>query len=441
MATPDRLPPQSLEAEQSVLGSMLIERQAILKAMEGIGPEDFYREAHRRIFATMVKLIDRGEAVDLITVCESLRQQEQLEAVGGMAYIATLSNMVPTAANVEHYARIVQEKAILRALINVATEVVARSYGQKEDVEVLLDEAEQLIFKISQRRAMRGFSSIKEVLMDALTRIEHLYSQQGSVFGVPSGFADLDRLTCGFQKSDLIILAARPSMGKTALSLNIARHAAISGRIAVAVFSLEMSREQLAQRLLCSEAAIDSQRLRVGALEDNDWRRLSIALGRLGEAPVYIDDTPGISILELRTKARRIKAEHGLGLVVVDYLQLMQGRSRAENRQQEISEISRSLKALARELDIPVLACSQLSRAVEQRTDRRPLLSDLRESGAIEQDADVVMFLHQSPDAAETDVLEVIVAKQRNGPTGSAKLYFAREYQKFENLDERHGAG
>ncbi|MEW6523529.1 MAG: replicative DNA helicase [Bacillota bacterium] len=437
MAASERLPPQSLEAEQCVLGSMLIERQAILRAMEVVGPEDFYREAHRRIFEVMVRLADRGEAVDLITVCEGLRQQEQLEAVGGMPYITSLANLVPTAANVEHYARIVQEKAILRGLINAATEVVTRGYGQREDVEVLLDEAEQLIFKISQRRAIRGFSPIKDVLMETLTHIEQLYSNKGSALGVPSGFADLDRLTSGFQRSDLVILAARPSMGKTALSLNIARHAAVGSRTTVAVFSLEMSKEQLAQRLLCSEAAIDSQRLRMGALEDNDWRRLSIALGRLGEAPVFIDDTPSISILELRTKARRIKAEHGLGLVVVDYLQLMQSRNRAENRQQEISEISRSLKALARELDVPVLACSQLSRAVEQRTDRRPLLSDLRESGAIEQDADVVMFLHQNPDAAEANVLEVIVAKQRNGPTGSVKLYFAREYQKFENLEHR----
>jgi replicative DNA helicase len=437
----ERIPPQSLEAEQSVLGSMLIERQAIMAAIGILGPTDFYRESHRVIYETMVKLADRGEGVDIITVSEALREQGKLEAVGGMEYITSLANLVPTAANIEHYARIVQERSLQRALIQAATEVVGRAYGYKDDIETLLDEAEQLIFTISQRRATQGFSSIKTVLMETLTHIEQLVAQKGSALGVASGFADLDRLTSGFQRSDLIVLAARPSMGKTALSLNIARHAAVSAKVPVAIFSLEMAREQLAQRLLCCEAAIDSQRLRTGNLDDNDWKRLSIALGRLGEAPIYIDDTPSISVLELRAKSRRIQSQYGLGFIIVDYLQLMQSRGRAENRQQEISEISRSLKALARELSLPVLACSQLSRAVEQRTDRKPLLSDLRESGAIEQDADVVVFLHQSPETPEPDVLDVIVAKQRNGPTGTVRLYFAREYQKFENLDTRYSVG
>ncbi len=434
MESGQRLPPQSLEAEQSVLGSMLIEHQAILKAMEILVPSDFYREQHRTIFEAIIKLSDRGEAVDLVTVSEYLKQQGQMEAVGGMSYLATLSNVVPTAANVEYYAKIVQEKSILRSLIHAGTDIVRHGYAGNEEIESLLDAAEQIVFQIGQRRSTQGFSPIKEVLMETLTHIEHLYSNKGSALGVACGFEDLDQKTSGLQKSDLIILAARPSMGKTAFSLNIARNAAIEGQVPVAIFSLEMAKEQLAQRLLCSEASIDSQRLRTGNLDDGDWRRLSVALGRLGEAPIFVDDTPSISVMELRAKARRIKGEHGLGLIIVDYLQLMQNRGRVESRQQEISEISRSLKALARELSVPVLALSQLSRAVEQRTDRRPLLSDLRESGAIEQDADVVMFLHQNPDSAEPNVLEVIIAKQRNGPTGSLKLFFARDHQKFENL-------
>jgi len=436
----ERIPPQNIEAEQSVLGSMLIEKQAILRAMEILRPQDFYREAHQQIYRVMTDLFDHGQAVDLITVTEALRQEGLLEQVGGIPYLTTLANLVPTAANVEHYAKIVEEKAILRELIKAATEIVARGYAGKDDVDILLDQAEQAIFDVSQRRTVQGYVALKDVLIETLERIEYVYANKDGATGVPTGFRELDQLTSGLQPSDLVILAARPSVGKTSFALNIARHAAVKDKTPVAIFSLEMSREQIAQRLLCYEAGVNGQNLRQGFLNDNDWKRLSTALGRLGEAPIFIDDTPNISIMELRTKARRIKVEHGLGLVVVDYLQLMQARGRQENRQQEISEISRSLKALARELKAPVLALSQLSRAVEQRQDRRPMLSDLRESGAIEQDADVVMFLYASPEAESTNVIELIVAKQRNGPIGSVKLYFLKDIGRFQPLDERHGA-
>ncbi|NPV69970.1 MAG: replicative DNA helicase [Firmicutes bacterium] len=436
----ERIPPQSLEAEQSVLGSMLIEKQAILRAMETLRAEDFYYESHQVIYRVLTKLFDRNQAIDLITVTEALRQEGTLDKVGGVAALTSLANIVPTAANIEYYARIVEEKAILRDLIRAATDVVAKSYAAKEDVEVLLDEAEQRIFSVSQRRSVQGYVPLKDVLVETLERIEFLYANKGGALGVPTGFKDLDNLTSGFQPSDLVILAARPSVGKTTLALNILRNAAIKDKTPCAIFSLEMAREQLAQRLLCAEAGIDGKNLRTGFLNDTDWTRLSGALGRLGEAPIFIDDTPNISIMELRTKARRIKSEHGLGLLVIDYLQLMQARYRVENRQQEISEISRSLKALARELKVPVVALSQLSRAVEQRQDRRPMLSDLRESGAIEQDADVVMFLYSNPDMESSNVIELILAKQRNGPTGSLKLYFLKDLGKFQAVEERYSA-
>jgi replicative DNA helicase len=434
----DRIPPQNLEAEQSVLGSMLIDKQAILRAMEILRPRDFYGEAHQTIFAALTRLFDRGGAVDLVTVTEELRQEGNLDKVGGVSYLTSLANFVPTAANIEHYARIVEEKAILRDLIKAATEIVGKAYAAREDVEIVLDEAEQGIFSVSQRRNVQGYVPLKEVLIQTLERIEYLYANKGSALGVPTGFKDLDSLTSGLQPSDLVILAARPSVGKTTLALNLVRNAAVKDKTPCAIFSLEMAREQIAQRLLCAEAGIDGRNLRTGFLNDNDWKRLSGALGRLGEAPIFIDDTPNISIMEVRTKARRIKAEHGLGLLVVDYLQLMQGRGRAENRQQEISEISRSLKALARELKVPVLALSQLSRAVEQRQDRRPMLSDLRESGAIEQDADVVMFLYCNADMENSNLVELILAKQRNGPTGSLRLFFLRELGRFQQVDEKH---
>ncbi|MCL6450497.1 MAG: replicative DNA helicase [Acetobacteraceae bacterium] len=439
----ERLPPQSLEAEQSVLGAMLLEKEAVIKAADLVGPDDFYREAHRVIFRAIASLVDRGEAADLVTVTEELRRLGQLEAVGGASYLTSLANAVPTAANVEHYARIVGEKSVLRRLIQVATAIAARAYEGAGEVEELLDEAEQGVFSISQRLKSPGFSPLKAVLVETFERLEYLYENKGKAIGVPTGFPDLDELTSGLQPSELIVLAARPAMGKTTLSLNIAAHAAVVSRIPVAIFSLEMARQQVALRMLCAEAQVEGHRLRTGYLRDEDWPKLSRALGRLSEAPVFVDDTPNLSVMELRARARRLKAEHRVGLVVVDYLQLMHTRGRAESRQQEISEITRALKALARELSIPVLALSQLSRAVEQREGRRPQLSDLRESGAIEQDADVVIFIHFDPKAPPEErnrLAEIIVAKQRNGPTDSVNLVFLREVARFFSFEKKRRA-
>ena len=443
----DKVPPQNPEAEQSVLGSMLLDKEAIIKAQETLRPGDFYRDSHRVIFEAIIALFNRGQAVDLITLSEILRQEGKLEEVGGLTYLSELANLVPSAANIENYARIVQEKAVLRALITEATRIVGRVYSADEEIESVLDQAEQAIFNISQRRAGRGYSHIKDVLDSALDQIEFLFSHRGEVTGVPTGFKDLDELTCGLQPSDLIIIAARPSMGKTQLALNIARYAAVENPkpVPVAIFSLEMAKEQLAMRLLSAEATIDSQRLRTGHLTDEHWKRLVTALGRLSEAPIFIDDTPAVSLMEMRARSRRIKQEHGLGLILIDYLQLMQTSGRKENRQQEISEISRSLKALARELKVPVVALSQLSRAVEQRTERRPMLSDLRESGAIEQDADLVAFLYRddyyNKESEKPNITEISIAKQRNGPIGTVELIFLKEFGKFVSLDRQHQAG
>ncbi len=440
MSILERVPPQNLEAEQAVLGSMLIEREALIKAADILHQEDFYREANREVFQAVVNLHEHGEAVDLVTVTDELRKRGLLENIGGVAYLTALANAVPTAANAEYYARIVEEKALLRELITVATDIVAKGYQGAEEVAVLIDDSERRIFEIAQRRSTEGYAAIRGVLLDAFERIEFLYSNKEGVTGVPTGFKGLDALTSGLQPSDLIVIAARPSMGKTTLLLNMARNAALSKSVPVAIFSLEMSKEQLAQRLLCAEAGVDGQRLRTGHLMDADWPRLSHALGRLSDAPVFIDDTPSISVMELRAKARRIKAEHDLGLIVVDYIQLMRTRGRVENRQQEISEISRSLKALARELKVPVIIGSQLSRAVEQRDDKKPMLSDLRESGAIEQDADLVAFIfreeYYKPDTEKKNVAEIIVAKQRNGPTGSVELVFMKEIGRFADPEK-----
>ncbi len=436
----ERVPPQNIEAEEAVIGSMLIEQNAVISALEILKPEDFYKENHRIIFRQIAEMADKLEAVDLVTLSERLKNAGYLEKIGGAAELARLANFVPTAANVEYYARIVAEKSVLRRLIAASTEIAASAYDSQYEVDEILDKAEETIFQISQGRTTQGYVHLKDVLVETMEKLEYLASHQGNVVGLSSGFSDLDSITSGFQPSDLIILAARPSVGKTSLGLNIARNIAIREDCSVAVFSLEMSREQVAQRLLCSESAINSQKLRNGFLSDDEWRRLSIGLGRLGEAKIFIDDTPGISVMELRAKARRIKAEHGLGLVVVDYLQLMRTRKQ-ENRQQEISEISRSLKSLARELDVPIIAMSQLSRAVEQRQDRRPVLSDLRESGAIEQDADVVIFLYTEPELEQNNLIELIVAKQRNGPTGNLKLFFSREICRFGDLDVIHVPG
>ncbi|MBE3520199.1 MAG: replicative DNA helicase [Firmicutes bacterium] len=434
----ERLPPQNLEAEQSVLGSMLIDKDAAIYCADFLDPEDFYRDAHRVIFARMLEMLDKGEPTDLVTVSDKLRATGELEKVGGVSFLGMLANFVPTAANVEYYARIVKEKAVLRRLISAATEIAASAYSAQTDVDEILDKAEQAIFEVAQKRPGNTCIPLKDVLVETMEHLEHLSRKPGGTIGLATGLKDLDRITSGFQQSDLIILAARPSVGKTSLALNIARNVALKEDVPVVFFSLEMSREQVAQRLLCAEANIDSQRLRGGFLDDDEWRRLSVALGRLAEAKIYIDDTPSLSTMELRSRCRRLKSQTGLGLVIVDYLQLMRPSRRGENRQQEISEISRSLKSLAREINVPVLAMSQLSRAVEQRQDRRPLLSDLRESGAIEQDADVVLFLYTDPEMENQNIIELIVAKQRNGPTSSTRLFYSRETCRFEDLDVMH---
>jgi len=436
----DRIPPQSIEAERSTLGSMLLEKEAIYKGAEVLKPEDFYREAHRVIFEVVTHLANKGEPVDIITVSEELKQRSMLDKIGGVAYLTTLANSVPTAANIEHYAKIVEEKSILRALITSASNILSMGYAGAEDITVLLDDAEKQIFQISQKRNVKGFVSLKNILIETFERIEKIYESKGGVTGLSTGFTDLDRMTAGLQSSDLIILAARPSMGKTTFALNIARNAAVDLKVPVVVFSLEMSKEQLALKLLCSEAGVDNQRIRTGTLMDNDWPRLSYALGRLSESNIFIDDTPGMTALEIRSRARRIKAEHGLGLIVIDYLQLMQSRGKSENRQQEVSDISRSLKSLARELGVPVVSLSQLSRAVEQRTDKRPYLADLRESGSLEQDADIVAFLYRddyyNPESDKKNITELIIAKQRNGPVGTVELFFNKETGKFIGLDK-----
>ncbi|HEY8450532.1 MAG TPA: replicative DNA helicase [Bacillota bacterium] len=435
----DRVPPQNIEAEQSVLGAMLLDREAAHKVLERLEPDDFYREAHRTIYRAMAELIDQGEAVDTITLTERLRSRKELDQVGGIAYVTALANAVPTAANVEYYARIVEEKSLLRRLITAATDIAREAFEGEENVGTLIDRAEQRIFQIAQGRHTRSHASLRDVLVQTFEQLERLSARKGEVIGVPTGFKKLDEMTTGLHPSELIILAARPSMGKTTLSLNISLHAAKQG-IPVAFFSLEMAREQLALRLLAAEASVNMQRLRTGYVGEEDWSRLTRAASRLTEAPFFIDDTPNISIMELRARARRLKAEHDIGFIVIDYLQLMHTRGRFENRQQEISEISRSLKALARELQVPVLALSQLSRAVEQRQDRKPQLSDLRESGAIEQDADVVLFLWDNPELKETLLVEAIIAKQRNGPTGSIQLVFNRDFGRFASPDFREAS-
>ncbi|MBI5699914.1 replicative DNA helicase [Candidatus Saganbacteria bacterium] len=438
----ERIPPQNLAAEQSVIGSLLIDKNAIVKAIEILRPDSFYRDAHRFIFEAILELFDRGEPVDLVTVTEVLRKGGKLDAVGGSVYVADLINSVPTAANLEHYAKIVEEKATLRRLIDAGTRIVGSSFEAVENVDQILDRAEKSIFEIALKRSREGFHRLDEVLKSVLDKIDRLYGKKENITGIPTGFADLDNLTAGFQNSDLIILAARPSVGKTALALNIAQNAALRHKIPVAIFSLEMSKDQLAQRMLCSEAEIDALRLKTASLPDAGWKRLTRALSKLSEAPIFVDDTAAITVTEIRAKCRRLKLEKGLGLVVIDYLQLMQGRGRIENRVQEISEITRSLKTLARELDIPVVSLSQLSRAVMQRQDRTPMLSDLRESGEIEQTADVVIFIHRddyyNPQSEKGNLAEIIISKQRNGPIGTVELVFRKDIAKFVNKESRY---
>jgi replicative DNA helicase len=420
------------------LGGVLIENDALNTVVEFLEDGDFYREAHQKIFKCMITLSEKNEPLDLITLTNELKKKKELEEIGGASYLAGLVESVPTAANIAYYAKIVKEKSILRKLISTATAIVTQSYQEGKNLEDFLDEAEQAIFRISENQVRPAFYPIKEIVKESFKVIERLYEKKELITGVPSGFKDLDRKTAGFQNADLIIVAGRPSMGKTALCLNIAQHAAINAKIPTAIFSLEMSKEQLAIRMLCSEARVDSARLRSGFLGESDWPKLTMAAGALSDAPIFIDDSAAISVLELRAKARRLKADRGLGLVIVDYLQLMRGRSGAERREQEISEISRSLKALAKELNIPVIAISQLSRKAEDRPGRRPQLSDLRESGAIEQDADVIIFIYRdevyNPDSDQRGTAEVIIGKQRNGPTGKADLSFISEFTTFKDL-------
>ncbi len=436
----DRIPPQNIEAEQSVLGALLIDANAIEKISGIIKAEDFYRQDNRIIFEAMVNLHNRNEAVDLVTVTEELRKMGKLDAVGGISAITALSNAVPTAANVAYHANIVAEKSLRRQLISAATEVAATGYEDEADIETTIDLAEQKILSVANKRNNTAVTSIKDIVKDAMGRIEKLYDSKEAFTGLPTGFVDFDKMTSGLQPSDLVIVAARPSMGKSSLVLNIAQHVALKGHKSVAFFSLEMSKEQLAQRMLCSEALIDASRLRIGQLKEEEWPKLVDAADRLSNADILLDDTPGITALEMRAKARRWQNEHGLDLIIVDYLQLMQGASQrsSDNRQQEMSDISRSLKALARELNVPVIALSQLSRGVEARTNKRPMLSDLRESGALEQDADVVAFIYREDyydkETENQNIVEFIIAKHRNGPVGVVKLFFQREITRFYNL-------
>jgi replicative DNA helicase len=435
-----KLPPQHIEAEQSILGGILIENEAINRVTEILDAEDFYRDTHRKIFNALINLSERDEPADLITLTNELRKIDQLDSIGGASYLASLVDSVPTAANIQYYARIVKEKAILRKLIQTSTEIITQSYEDRGDVEGFLDEAERAIFDISEKRVRPSFYPIREIVKESFATIEKLFKKKEAVTGVPSGFKELDRLTAGFQPSDLVIIAGRPSMGKTAFCLDVAEYAAIDNKIPVAIFSLEMSKEQLVIRMLCSQAHVEGTRLRTGYLNESDWPKLTIAAGSLSESPIYIDDTAALSVLELRAKARRLKSDHGLGMVIVDYLQLMKGRSRVESRQQEISEISRSLKALSKELNIPVIAVSQLSRKTEERTGNRPQLSDLRESGAIEQDADLILFIYRdevynrSEDNPNRGKAEVIIGKQRNGPIGKIDLAFLDKFTTFKDL-------
>lgn len=434
-----KIPPQQIEAEQSLLGGIILDGSGLPSALEILKGDEFYKDSHRLIFRTIQDLFENNEPVDVVTVIEMLAERNQLEAVGGASYVASLTDHMGSSSNVAAYAKIIGEKAVLRRLIQSANEIISLSYGAGKSTEEVLDSAEASIFSIAERRIRNSYFPLKEVIKKNIETIERFQEYREAVTGVPSHYADLDKITAGFQKSDLIILAARPSMGKTALALNIARNAAVESGIPVGVFSLEMSKEQLAMRLLCSEARVDSHKIRTGFLSQQECSKLLHAAGSLMDVPIYIDDTAAISPLELRAKARRMMADQGLGMVIVDYLQLMRGRETAERREQEISEISRSLKGLAKELDIPVIALSQLNRKVEERHDKRPQLSDLRESGAIEQDADLIAFIYRDEvynrDTPDRGIAEILIGKQRNGPSGeTVRLAYINTYTRFENL-------
>jgi replicative DNA helicase len=436
--TLDKVPPQNLDAEMAVLGSMLLDEEAIATAVEILDRNFFYKDSHQKIFQSISDLYAANKAVDLITLTDALKREGSLDSIGGVSYLTSLANSVPTSANISHYVQIVKEKSILRTLINNATKIVSLCYESDGNISEVVDNAERFIFEVSERRIQGSYLHLKEIVKDSIETIDVLYRKKAHVTGIPTGFIDFDIKTAGLQNSDLIVVAGRPSMGKSALALGMIEHAGIVEKIPTAIFSLEMSKEQLVQRMLCSHAKVDAQKVRTGYLAASDWPRLTAAAGKLSEAPIFIDDSPAISVMELRAKARRLKAQQDIKLIVLDYMQLMRGTMGVESRQQEISEISRSLKALARELHVPIVAISQLSRAVESRTDHRPQLSDLRESGAIEQDADVVVLLLREEYYTQTSenqgIAEVIIAKQRNGPVGTFKLAFIKEYTRFENI-------
>ncbi len=443
-----RMPPQNVEAEQSVLGTILLSDHSLSTVVEILTSDDFYKDNHKLIFEVMILLFEKNEPQDIITVSNLLKDKNQLDDAGGVAYLATLTSIVPVTSNLLYYSKIIREKAVLRNLITVNTDIASRCYEEQGDIDTLVDEAEQAIFEIARSKSNQSFTPMKAIIPGAFESVEQLSQRKELITGVPTGFPELDRMTAGLQPSDLIILAGRPSMGKTAFAMNIAQNAALADNIGVAVFSLEMSKEQLAMRLLCSVGRVDSQRVRTGRLQDDDWPKLTRAVGMLEESPMFIDDTAAISVLEMRAKVRRLAAQHKLGLIIVDYLQLMRGRNNSENRTQEISEISRSLKAMAKELKVPVIALSQLNRSLESRTDKRPMMSDLRESGAIEQDADVICFIYRdevynkAEDNPQKGISEIIIGKQRNGPTGTVRLTFVKEFTMFENLsafDEPEG--
>ena len=438
LTTLERLPPQNLDAEQAVLGSMLLEEEAIVQAAELLEDTAFYKDTHRKIFATLLALYKASVPVDLVTVTEELKKRNLIDEIGGPSYLATLTSLVPTAANIEHYCRIVKQKAILRELIRASTHIAAECYDEVQDPDQLLDRAEALIFEIATKKLKRDAVAMKDIIKSSIEMIDALYQRKGMITGLPTGFLELDQQLAGLQSADLIVVAGRPAMGKSSFTLCVAEHVALAQKQGVAIFSLEMSKENLVQRLLCSHARINAHSVRSGMLSTSDWPTLTKAAGKLSEAPIFVDDSPSLSVLELRAKARRLKGRHDISLIILDYLQLMQESAYAENRQQEISVISRNLKALARELNVPLIAVSQLSRAPERRESFRPRLSDLRESGAIEQDADVVLMLFREDYYNLTEenkgLAEVIIAKQRNGPTGTVKLAFIAEYTRFETL-------
>lgn len=437
-----KVPPHDIEAEQAILGSMLTDKDAVISAIEVLKPDDFYRTDNKSIYEAIINLYNRAEPIDIITVKAELETLGKFEQVGGLEYLASLPDKVPTTANAIKYIKIVEEKATLRQLIKTANEIIELGYDPTEDVSDIMEGAEKKIFNIMQNKDKKSYSPIKDVLVDSFIQLEELYNRKQHITGVPSGFLELDYKTAGFHGSDLVLIAARPAMGKTAFALNIATNAAVRANVPVAIFSLEMSKEQLVNRILCSEAMVDSNKVRTGKLEEDDWNKLAGSIGPLSDAEIYIDDTPGISITEIRAKCRKLKLEKNIGMVVIDYLQLVQGSNKRNgSREQEISEISRSLKILAKEIGVPVIALSQLSRAAEQRPDHRPMLSDLRESGAIEQDADIVMFLYRddyyNKDSEKKDIAEVIIAKHRGGSTGTVELLWLGSYTKFVNLEKR----